>query len=68
MHIYAPTMQAAANTGFMVWSRAWSHFYYSLRCYAQAYVECYSYYYLLTAWSRVLLQKLNGSQLFKKFP
>jgi hypothetical protein len=26
------------------------------------------YYYLLTPWSRVLLEKLTGVQLVKKFP
>jgi hypothetical protein len=28
----------------------------------------YEYNYLLTPWSRVLLEKLTGSQLIKKFP
>ena len=29
---------------------------------------CTSYTYLITPWSRVLLEKLTGSQLVKKFP
>jgi hypothetical protein len=30
--------------------------------------HCFLIIYLLTPWSRVLLQKLTGSQLIKKFP
>ena len=29
---------------------------------------CFSNHYLLTPWSRFILEKLNGFQLFKKFP
>ena len=30
--------------------------------------DCISMFYLLTAWSRVIFEKLSGSQLVKKFP
>jgi hypothetical protein len=32
------------------------------------YLLTYLFTYLLTPWSRVLLEKLTGSQLVKKFP
>ena len=33
-----------------------------------AYIYIYLYTYLITLWSRVLLEKLTGSQLVKKSP
>jgi len=36
--------------------------------YEQDTVDKQENYYLLTPWSRVLLEKLNGSQPLKKFP
>jgi len=36
--------------------------------YLLTYLRTYSFIYLFTAWSRVLLEKLTGSQLLKKFP
>jgi len=39
--------------------------------YIYIYINIYTYFlitYLLTAWSRVLLEKLTGSRLVKRFP
>ena len=41
---------------------------YSLTSYLLTYLPTYLLTYLLTPWRRVFLQKLNGSQLVKKFP
>ena len=38
------------------------------RCLAVMYIETYLLTYLLTPWCRVLLEKLTGLQLVKKFP
>jgi len=36
--------------------------------YLITYLLTYIYTYLLTQWSRVILEKLTGSQLVKKYP
>jgi len=36
--------------------------------YLFTYIHTYLFIYLLTAWSRILLEKLMGFQLVKKFP